>query len=84
MGGTGARVYDYGSIIIIIRLIHQYLLLFYAVVATDDDRIAECCRGFGADVIMTSDSCKNGIILNSLWKELGYLNNQNSIFMHEF
>ncbi|KAL6610786.1 hypothetical protein ACP70R_040755 [Stipagrostis hirtigluma subsp. patula] len=30
------------------------------IVATDDDRIAECCRGFGADVIMTSESCKNG------------------------
>ncbi|KAK9674039.1 hypothetical protein RND81_12G206800 [Saponaria officinalis] len=30
------------------------------VVATDDDKIAECCRGFGADVIMTSESCQNG------------------------
>ncbi|KAJ0985998.1 hypothetical protein J5N97_004354 [Dioscorea zingiberensis] len=30
------------------------------VVATDDQKIAECCRGFGADVIMTSESCKNG------------------------
>ncbi|KAJ0971841.1 hypothetical protein J5N97_019800 [Dioscorea zingiberensis] len=30
------------------------------VVATDDEKIAECCRGFGADVIMTSESCKNG------------------------
>lgn len=28
--------------------------------ATDDERIAECCRGFGADVIMTSESCRNG------------------------
>ncbi|KAK9674076.1 hypothetical protein RND81_12G209300 [Saponaria officinalis] len=26
----------------------------------DDDKIAECCRGFGADVIMTSESCQNG------------------------
>ncbi|KAL6529727.1 hypothetical protein OROGR_015350 [Orobanche gracilis] len=30
------------------------------VVATDDDKIAECCRGFGADVVMTSESCRNG------------------------
>uniref|UniRef100_A0A2P2KBY8 3-deoxy-manno-octulosonate cytidylyltransferase n=1 Tax=Rhizophora mucronata TaxID=61149 RepID=A0A2P2KBY8_RHIMU len=30
------------------------------VVATDDEKIAECCQGFGADVIMTSESCKNG------------------------
>ena len=30
------------------------------VVATNDERIAECCRGFGANVIMTSESCKNG------------------------
>ncbi|KAM0938607.1 putative 3-deoxy-manno-octulosonate cytidylyltransferase [Dioscorea sansibarensis] len=30
------------------------------VVATDDQKIAECCRGFGADVIMTSESCRNG------------------------
>ncbi|PPR92682.1 hypothetical protein GOBAR_AA27993 [Gossypium barbadense] len=29
-------------------------------VATDDEKIAECCRGFGADVIMTSESCQNG------------------------
>lgn len=35
-----------------------------AVVATDDERIAECCRGFGADVIMTSESCRNGLILS--------------------
>lgn len=28
--------------------------------ATDDEKIAECCRGFGADVIMTSESCQNG------------------------
>ncbi|KAL7592711.1 hypothetical protein Lser_V15G32255 [Lactuca serriola] len=30
------------------------------VVATDDERIADCCHGFGADVIMTSESCRNG------------------------
>lgn len=30
------------------------------VVATDDEKIAECCRGFGADVVMTSVECRNG------------------------
>eukprot|EP00898_Chlorokybus_atmophyticus_P006030 jgi/Chlat1/6428/Chrsp45S06045 len=30
------------------------------VVATDDERIAECCRKFGADVVMTSYDCPNG------------------------
>uniref|UniRef100_A0A0A0L2M7 3-deoxy-manno-octulosonate cytidylyltransferase n=1 Tax=Cucumis sativus TaxID=3659 RepID=A0A0A0L2M7_CUCSA len=30
------------------------------VVATDDARIAQCCKGFGADVVMTSESCRNG------------------------
>ncbi|XP_073116374.1 3-deoxy-manno-octulosonate cytidylyltransferase, mitochondrial-like isoform X2 [Elaeis guineensis] len=34
--------------------------LEHVVVATDDEKIAECCRGFGADVIMTSESCQNG------------------------
>ncbi|XP_010092511.2 3-deoxy-manno-octulosonate cytidylyltransferase, mitochondrial [Morus notabilis] len=34
--------------------------LDHVVVATDDEKIAECCRGFGADVIMTSVSCRNG------------------------
>lgn len=34
--------------------------LDHIVVATDDEKIAECCRGFGADVIMTSESCQNG------------------------
>jgi 3-deoxy-manno-octulosonate cytidylyltransferase (CMP-KDO synthetase) len=30
------------------------------VVATDDTRIAEHARGFGAEVVMTSDRCRNG------------------------
>jgi 3-deoxy-manno-octulosonate cytidylyltransferase (CMP-KDO synthetase) len=30
------------------------------VVATDDDRIADAARGFGADVVMTSAACRNG------------------------
>lgn len=30
------------------------------VVATDDDRIAEACTAFGAEVVMTSDRCRNG------------------------
>ncbi|KAK9062021.1 hypothetical protein SSX86_019205 [Deinandra increscens subsp. villosa] len=30
------------------------------IVATDDEKIAECCRGFGAEVIMTAESCRNG------------------------
>lgn len=34
--------------------------LDHVVVATDDEKIASCCRGFGADVIMTSESCRNG------------------------
>ncbi|KAF5728314.1 Nucleotide-diphospho-sugar transferases superfamily protein isoform 1 [Tripterygium wilfordii] len=34
--------------------------LDHVVVATDDEEIAECCIGFGADVIMTSESCRNG------------------------
>ncbi|KAJ8616387.1 hypothetical protein MRB53_035759 [Persea americana] len=34
--------------------------LDHIVVATDDEKIAECCRGFGADVIMTSESSRNG------------------------
>lgn len=29
-------------------------------VVTDDERIAECAKGFGADVIMTSPECRNG------------------------
>jgi 3-deoxy-manno-octulosonate cytidylyltransferase (CMP-KDO synthetase) len=34
--------------------------LDHVVVATDDEKIADCCRGFGADVIMTAESCRNG------------------------
>lgn len=30
------------------------------VVATDDDRIREAAEGFGAEVVMTSESCANG------------------------
>ena len=30
------------------------------VVATDDDRIANLAKGFGAEVVMTSSSCRNG------------------------
>ncbi|MBL9050714.1 MAG: 3-deoxy-manno-octulosonate cytidylyltransferase [Tabrizicola sp.] len=30
------------------------------VVATDDDRIADHARGFGAEVVMTSATCRNG------------------------
>lgn len=29
-------------------------------VATDDDRIADCVRGFGGQVVMTSEACNNG------------------------
>ncbi|MBR5892817.1 MAG: 3-deoxy-manno-octulosonate cytidylyltransferase [Bacteroidaceae bacterium] len=29
-------------------------------VATDDERIADCVRGFGGQVVMTSESCNNG------------------------
>jgi 3-deoxy-manno-octulosonate cytidylyltransferase (CMP-KDO synthetase) len=29
-------------------------------VVTDDDRIADAARGFGADVIMTAEDCRNG------------------------
>ncbi len=30
------------------------------VVATDDDRIADAARGFGAEVVMTPETCRNG------------------------
>jgi 3-deoxy-manno-octulosonate cytidylyltransferase (CMP-KDO synthetase) len=30
------------------------------VVATDDERIASAARGFGAEVVMTPDTCRNG------------------------
>ena len=30
------------------------------VVATDDARISDVCQGFGAEVVMTSEACKNG------------------------
>ncbi|CAM8906338.1 unnamed protein product [Rhodiola kirilowii] len=38
----------------------QASTLDHVVVATDDEKIATCCREFGADVIMTSESCRNG------------------------
>jgi len=31
-----------------------------AVVATEDDRIRAACEAFGAEVVMTSDTCRNG------------------------
>ncbi|KAL5554579.1 hypothetical protein UlMin_041980 [Ulmus minor] len=39
-----------------------YLVLFLVMwfVATDDNKIAEYCQDFGADVVMTSVSCRNG------------------------
>lgn len=43
---------------------HPYLLICFSVVATDDARIAQCCKGFGADVVMTSESCQNGKIFD--------------------
>ncbi|WP_439153738.1 3-deoxy-manno-octulosonate cytidylyltransferase [Yoonia sp.] len=30
------------------------------VIATDDDRIADAARGFGAEVVMTATTCRNG------------------------
>ncbi|MCO5603466.1 hypothetical protein L7F22_057616 [Adiantum nelumboides] len=35
-------------------------MLDAVVVATDDDRIADSCRRFGANVVMTSEACVNG------------------------
>ncbi|WP_297970205.1 3-deoxy-manno-octulosonate cytidylyltransferase [uncultured Amaricoccus sp.] len=32
----------------------------HVIVATDDERIAEAARGFGAEVAMTPDTCRNG------------------------
>lgn len=39
------------------------IILCGTVVATDDDRIADCCHGFGAEVVMTSENCQNGASL---------------------
>ena len=49
--------------------------------ATDDERIAECCRGFGADVIMTSESCRNGELLFTPCVHLFLSENQNREFI---
>jgi len=35
-------------------------LIHRVVVATDDDRIKTTAEGFGAEVVMTSDKCRNG------------------------
>jgi 3-deoxy-manno-octulosonate cytidylyltransferase (CMP-KDO synthetase) len=35
-------------------------LVSHCVIATDDERIAEAARSFGADVVMTSSSCATG------------------------
>ena len=50
-------------------LLHRVWLIARAVtgvsqvyVATDDDRVAEHARGFGAAVIMTSPECENGTV----------------------
>lgn len=44
----------------LVEVLLNVYLPFCAVVATDDEKIRECCRSFGADVIMTSESCRNG------------------------
>lgn len=61
------------------------LLLHCLVVATDDQMIAECCRGFGADVIMTSESCRNGnAMFCALFKSVAYIRNMQYIKMSLF
>lgn len=52
--------------ILLLHFLKSHSWIIDLVVATDDDKIAECCRGFGADVIMTSESCRNG-------RHLGFL-----------
>ncbi|KAF5818858.1 putative 3-deoxy-manno-octulosonate cytidylyltransferase [Helianthus annuus] len=32
-------------------------------VPADDGKFAECCCGFGADMIMTAESCRNSVRL---------------------
>lgn len=39
------------------------------VVATDDERIAEACRQAGAEVVMTSSECRNGVWLTRIRSE---------------
>lgn len=52
-----------------VTLLHRVWLIARAVtgvsqvfVATDDDRVAEHARNFGAEVIMTSPECENGTV----------------------
>jgi len=43
------------------RVYERALSVFSDVwVATDDARIADCCRSFGANFVMTSESCRSG------------------------
>jgi 3-deoxy-manno-octulosonate cytidylyltransferase (CMP-KDO synthetase) len=42
------------------RAAHETQAFSAVYVATDDTRIADAARAFGADVLMTSDTCRNG------------------------
>ncbi|KAL6283652.1 hypothetical protein ACE6H2_014581 [Prunus campanulata] len=58
---NGESEFDQPSIfeVLVEALLNVYLPLC-VVIATDDEKIRDCCRSFGADVIMTSESCRNG------------------------